>query len=318
MSRPRPAWRPAPREGVGASCVALSPGPWLTVAEFLAWRLPAVSMTDWQARMARGDVLDAQGLPVPPEAPYRPHSTLWYWRELPAEAHIPFDAQILFRDEQLLVVDKPHFLPMTPKGRYARETLLARLQKQTGLDTLVPIHRLDRETAGVVIFSIRPDDRAAYQSLFRDRVVHKVYEALAPVRDDLQWPMTRASRLATSDAHFMQVTEVAGEVNAITHIDMLRRVPGTGASEGQTIGHYQLSPHTGRTHQLRVHMHALGLPLLGDGIYPVLKDEPPVGVAPDYSRPLQLLARSIRFDDPVTGEARSFNSLRSLSWPDFL
>lgn len=306
MTRPRPLWRPAPRDGVGPSAVALPAGPWPSVLAFLAWRLPKVPEAAWAARMAAGEVLDEQGRPVPPEAPYRPGARLWYWRALPHEPRIPFEATVLHRDAHLLVVDKPHFLPMSPKGRYARETLLARLQRETGLDTLVPIHRLDRETAGVVVFSLRPADRGAYQALFRERQVSKVYEAVAPFKPELVFPLHRVSRLQPHPERFMQVQEVPGEPNADTWIDCLA-VHGERAL-------YRLRPHTGQTHQLRVHMQALGLPLQGDRIYPVLLPEPAEGEAPDFSQPLQLLARELRFVDPVTGEARCFESRRQLDF----
>lgn len=307
MTRPRPAWRPPPRDGVSASAVALPPGPWPTVLSFLAWRLPLVAEADWAARMARGEVLDEAGHPLPPDRPYRPATRLWYWRTLDHEATIPFPARTLFRDEALLVVDKPHFLPMSPKGRYARETLLARLQRETGLDSLSAIHRLDRETAGVVVFSLQPAHRDAYHALFRDRRVSKVYEAIAPWRPDLALPLTRRSRLQTSEQHFMQVAEVPGEPNAETRVELIAR---RGAW-----GHYRLTPLTGRTHQLRVHMNALGLPLAGDRIYPVLQPETPVGADEDYQHPLQLLARELSFTDPVTGAPRRFVSERILNFP---
>jgi len=277
------------------------------VLAFLSWRLPKVAEADWAARMARGEVLDEAGHPLPPETPYRPQARLWYWRTLDQETPIPFQAECLYRDESLLVVDKPHFLPMAPKGRYARETLQARLQAELGLDTLVPIHRLDRETAGVVLFSLRPADRKAYHALFSERQVRKVYEAVAPWRADVPLPQWRRSRLQTSKAHFMLVEEVAGEVNAATHIELLTHQGGWG--------HYRLSPHTGQTHQLRVHMNALGLPLRGDRIYPSLLPEPTAGEPEDFNAPLQLLARSIAFTDPVTGLAHRFESRRNLEFP---
>jgi tRNA pseudouridine32 synthase / 23S rRNA pseudouridine746 synthase len=306
MSRRPPAWKPPPRDGVGASAVALPHGPWPTVRAFLAWRLPKASEAEWAARLAAAEVFDEGGLPVAPDAPYRPGSRLWYWRSPPAEQPVPFEAEILFQDEHLLVVDKPHFLAMTPKGRHARETLLARLQRQLGEDTLVPIHRLDRETAGVVVFSRRPADRGAYQALFRERAVEKVYEAVAPFRADLAFPQTRHTRLAPCGEQFMVVREVPGEPNALTRIELLRR-QGDRAL-------YRLHPHTGQTHQLRVHLHALGLPIIGDRIYPQLQPMPAAGEPEDFSRPLQLLARQIRFSDPLTGENRCFESRRQLTF----
>jgi tRNA pseudouridine32 synthase / 23S rRNA pseudouridine746 synthase len=309
MSRPAPAWKPPPRDGVGASAVALphrNDGPWPTVLAFLAWRLPKATSAEWAERLAAGQVFDETGQPVPADAAYRPGARLWYWRTPPAEQPVPFQAEVLFRDEHLLVVDKPHFLAMTPKGRHARETVLARLQQQLGVDTLVPIHRLDRETAGVVVFSLRPSDRGAYQALFRERAVDKVYEAVAPFCADLRFPLSRHTRLAPCGEQFMVVREVPGEPNALTHFELLRR-------QGER-ALYRLHPHTGQTHQLRVHMNALGLPIAGDRIYPVLQPLPALGEAEDFSQPLQLLARQIRFIDPLTGERRCFESRRQLAF----
>jgi len=297
------AWVPPARDGVAASCVALPPGAWATVLDFLAWRLPMVSAEAWRLRLEAGDVVDPDGQPVPADAAYRPSTRLWYWRALAQEAEVPFEAEILFQDEHLVVVDKPHFLPMAPKGRYAVHTLLARLTRELGLRTLSPIHRLDRETAGVVMFSVRPDSRNAYHALFRERRVSKHYEALAPWRSELLWPVERSSRLMPS-AHFMQVHEVDGEPNAQTRIELL--------GHNGVVGHYRLTPLTGQTHQLRAHMQALGVPILGDRIYPTLLPETAPGEPPDYSQPLQLLACAIAFTDPVSGQAREFRSRRRL------
>ncbi len=304
MSRPKPTWAPPTRDGVGPSCVATPAGPWRSAVEFLAERLPAVSAADWHARLTQGEVFDAQGRPLAPDAPFPPHTRLWYWRTLPPEPRIPFEAEVLFQDEFLIAVDKPHFLPMTPKGRYLQETLLVRLKRQLGLDTLVPMHRLDRETAGVVLFTVQPATRHAYQSLLRDRQVRKVYEAIAPWRADVALPAVRRSRLEESAA-FMQMHEVPGEPNAETRIELI-------AQRG-ALAHYRLTPLTGQKHQLRTHMNALGLPIVGDRIYPLLWPEPAPDAAPDYRQPLQLLAREIVFTDPVTGQPRRFESQRTLA-----
>ena len=289
--------------------VALPAGPWPTVLAFLCERFAQIEPAHWQARMARGEVRDEAGHPLPPEAVYLPASKLWYWREPPAEVPIPFEAEILFQDECLVVADKPHFLPTMPSGRYARETLLARLQHQLGLDSLVPIHRLDRETAGIVAFCVQPRHRNAYQGLFRARRAHKVYQAIAPWREGLAFPQERSSRLVTSAGHFMQMTEVEGEPSAHTRIELTARHPSL------PLARYRLLPSTGQTHQLRVHMLALGLPLLGDRIYPVLLPEPAVGEVPNFEAPLQLLASELSFTDPVSGVQRHFYSKRSLKFP---
>jgi tRNA pseudouridine32 synthase/23S rRNA pseudouridine746 synthase len=303
MSRQQGVWVPPTRDGVSPSCVATPSGAWPTLLAFLCERLPMVSPHEWQQRLARGEVLDASGQPLSPEAPFQPQTKLWYWRQLPPEPRIPFEAEVLYQDDWLVVADKPHFLPMTPKGRYLQETLLVRLKRQLGIDTLVPIHRLDRETAGVVLLSIQPATRHAYQALFRERSVHKVYEAIAPWRADLALPCLHHSRLEESPA-FMQMHTVPGTPNASTHIELIEQ-RGPWAR-------YRLQPHTGRKHQLRAQLHALGLPIVGDRIYPVLWPEQ---AEPDYQHPLQLLARAITFADPISGQPRHFESRRQLAWP---
>jgi tRNA pseudouridine32 synthase/23S rRNA pseudouridine746 synthase len=312
MTRPKPAWRPASRHGVPASCVAQPHGGrWPTVLAFLAERLPALSEADWARRLQQGDVLDDVGQPLALDAPYQPARLVWYWRWVEQEADIPFEAEVLYRDDWLVVADKPHFLPMSPVGRYARHTLLAQLQRRLGLDTLSPIHRLDRETAGVVVFAVQPTTRAAYQQLFRERAVSKVYEAVAPWRPELDWPQRRHSRIVESEQH-MRMQEVPGEPNAESQIDLIEPLPAMNAGN-PPLARYRLQPATGRTHQLRVHMNALGLPICGDRIYPVLQAAPAPGAALDFSQPLQLLARRIAFTDPVTGQPRQFESQRQLA-----
>lgn len=288
------------RDGVSASCVALPAGAWPLVLDFLSERLPRIPREEWRARLERGDVHDAQGQPLPPDAPcsrFQAGARLYYYRQWDAEPIVPFEAQIVFQDAFLLVADKPHFLPVIPGGRYVQQTLLTRLKRATGIATLTPIHRIDRETAGLVLFSIRPQDRNAYQALFRERAVEKVYEAVAPFRQDLTLPMVRRSRLQERADAFMQMEEVPGEPNAETLILLI-------AQRGDT-ARYALQPRSGQKHQLRAHMSALALPIRGDRIYPVLQAEE---ATPDFSNPLQLLSREIAFADPVSGGMRRFVS----------
>ena len=255
--------------------------------------------------MQRGEVLDETGAALDPEAAYQAHRRLYYYRLLATEPQIPFEAHIVFQDELLLIADKPHFLPVTPKGRYVQQTLLTRLVKRTGIATLSPIHRIDRETAGLVAFAIRPETRDAYQALFRDRVVEKRYEAIAPWRPDLVLPMVCRSRLEEREDAFMQMHEVAGEPNAETRISVIEK-------HDAQLARYLLEPLSGRKHQLRAQMSALGLPILGDRIYPKLLPEE---AEPDYSAPLQLLAKTLAFIDPVTGRRREFESGLMLKSP---
>ncbi len=304
MPRATDVFVPPLRDGVAASRVGVGDGRFPDVLAFLAARFPAVA--DWPARLARGDVLAADGRPLAADAPCPAGSLLWYWRDPPPEPRVPFDFELLHRDEHLVVVDKPHFLPVIPSGRHLRETVLVRLRRQLGVETLAPMHRLDRETAGVLVFTVRAQDRAAYHALLRERDVHKVYEAVAPWRGDLALPLVARHRLEKRDGEgFMQVQVVAGEPNAETLVEVIERRSATAL--------YRLTPHTGRTHQLRVQMNALGIPIVGDRIYPTHWPEPAPDAPPDWAHPLQLLAREIAFADPVTGQARRFTSRRRLA-----
>lgn len=276
-------------------------GPWLTVADFLLERFPRVAPAIWQQRLTQGDITDGSGAVVRASSPCFGGQRLYYYRELEAEVPIPFHATVLFRNDDLLVADKPHFLPVMPSGKYVQETLLVRLKKEFDLPELTPIHRIDRDTAGLVLFSARAATRNAYAALFRQRQVHKTYECIAPWNPALQWPVHRATRIGNAQ-HFMQQSEEAGEVNAVTDIAPLE-VRGDWAR-------YELKPLTGQRHQLRVHMNALGLPIRNDGIYPVLTPED----ATDYGRPLQLLARHLAFVDPVTRLPLAFDSRLRLIW----
>ncbi len=269
--------------------------------DFFAARFPAIARATWQARMAQGKVVDEHGVLVTPQRPFQAHLRVYYYRDVPAEPRVAFHEVVLYQDAHLVVVDKPHFLPVVPSGDYLSETVLVRLKRKLGIDTLVPIHRIDRDTAGLVLFSAQPASRDAYHALFRERCVKKYYEAIAPWRTDLALPLIRESRIVHSD-HFMLQREVAGAANAITRVELLE-VRGA-------LARYALTPVTGRRHQLRVHMAALGIPIVGDGLYPVLTPKGPI----DSDNPLRLLAKSIEFVDPVSGESRSFKSQQRLDY----
>ncbi|CAM4041486.1 pseudouridine synthase [Paracidovorax anthurii] len=290
------------REGVSPSCIVTpSQGTGLLI-DFLAERLSAVDRAGWLRRMEHGDVVDEHGGPVTPARAFEPGLRIYYYRALASEAAIPFEETVLHQDAHLLVADKPHFLPVVPTGRYLQHTLLVRLKRRLGLPDLSPVHRIDRDTAGLVLFSVQRATRGRYQALFRDRVVDKTYEAIAPWREGIAFPREHASRLEESP-QFFRMHEVPGEPNSLTRMEVLEAAGGWAR--------YRLSPVTGKRHQLRVHMAVLGLPLRGDAFYPEVND-PPEG---DFSRPLQLLARSIAFTDPVTGQARHFESARRLELP---
>ncbi|WP_305093992.1 RluA family pseudouridine synthase [Prescottella sp. R16] len=277
-------------------------GMWPTALAYLLDRFPTDTVR-LREKVESGEVVDEHGTPIDATSPFRPHGFLYLYRDPPVEKRVPFEIDVLYRDENLLVVDKPHFLATTPRGAYVAESALVRLRRDLDLPELVPAHRLDRVTAGVLIFTVRPPVRRAYQSLFDARLVTKVYEALAPHDPTLSLPRTVRSRIV-KERGVLQAREVSGEPNAESRIELLETIDGT-------IGRYRLSPRTGKTHQLRLHMSSLGVPILGDNFYPVVRD-----VAPDdYRAPLQLLARSIAFDDPFTGEHRRFESRRRLTPP---
>ncbi len=256
---------------------------------------------DWKNRLTQGLVCDSGGLSLPLDAPYLPSQRIYYWRDAGPEPRIPFEEQIIYQDAHILVADKPHFLPVTPTGHYVQETLLVRLKQRTGLADLTPMHRIDRDTAGLVMFCIRAQDRDAYAAMFRERKIQKTYECIAPFSPAISFPLVRKTRLEDSPQSFMQVTEVRGEPNTETHIALIQQA-------GQ-LARYCLKPVTGKRHQLRVHMNAMGLPIACDGIYPTLTPETQ---QPDFSNPLQLLAKELAFQDPVTEQQHRFVSQLSL------
>jgi len=288
------------RDGVAPSYLYLPEGDWLHMISFLVAHFPDVSEASWRDRMARGDVVDGDGNVLKPDSRFRRGMRIFYYRELEApETPIPFKEEILHMDEHLVVVDKPHFLPMIPTGRFLHETLLVRLKKALGEEDLTPIHRLDRETAGVVIFSRNAASRGTYQSMFQKRVMDKEYEALAPRLDGVAFPYIYRSRMVDGEKFFI-MKEAPGEPNSATTIDVIEhRADCT---------HYRLFPHTGRKHQLRLHLASLGIPIINDAFYPVAlpcKQD-------DVSSPLKLLARAISFIDPLSGDWREFRSRREL------
>lgn len=291
-------------EGVSASRVYLpAEKNCSTLLDFFVSSFPHIEADEWVARFAEGLVITPEGQVVSASDAYLPNTHLLYFRRLAREPEIPFEEHILFQDEHILVADKPHFLPVTPSGLYLHQTLLNRLKKKTGIQTLSPIHRIDRDTAGLVVFSINPGERAQYQNLFRDRVVQKIYEAIAPYSDELaqRLPLTYRSRLEES-AHFLQMEEVTGEVNTDTYIELIEVM--------KPWAKYRLMPGSGKKHQLRCHLNALGVPIQYDQIYPVLTPYQEYDL--DFLKPLQLLAKEICFKDPITGQERAFRSQKEL------
>lgn len=295
-------------DGVDAVRVRLpgdGAGRWVTVREFLLGRYgPVVGDARVEAMLAQGRFVTAHG-PVGAATPYEPGGWVWFHRDRAPEAEVPYDVGVVYRDERIVVADKPHFLATTPRGRHITQTALSRLRHGLDLPLLAPAHRLDRLTAGLVLFVVRPGDRGAYQTLFRDRQVRKEYEAVARYDPGVPLPLTVRSRIVKERGRMAAEERGDGPPNAESRIELLGHRAG--------IGRYLLLPATGRTHQLRLHMSSLGLPLLHDPLYP---RQLPEADADDWSRPLQLLARALEFTDPVTGRAVRFESrLRLAAWP---
>ena len=296
------------RHGVSPSVVAVptakasSRQTMPSVLDFLATRLPGIARSEWAERLAQGLVLLEDGQCAQAAQSCRPGQRLYYYRSLAHEPLLPMQARTVFEDAHLLVVDKPHFMPVTPVGRYVQQSLLVQLKQSTGNDDLVPLHRIDRETAGLVLLGKRLPERDAYHALFRDKAIFKSYLAVAAYRPDAALPPVHTSRMAEDPAHFFKMREIPGMANSETRLQLLRH-------DGQR-GLYQLQPLSGKRHQLRVHMNALGLPIEGDQLYPEVLRGP--DAEEDYQNPLQLLAQAIAFTDPVTGEARRFESALQL------
>lgn len=337
------------RDGVNATRLRIPrEGPWGTVMDYMLERFGHVDPEGIVRRFTDGEVVGLGAEPLTPSTPLGVHDFLWYYRNLPAEPQLPVTETVLYRDENLLVVDKPHFLPTTPGGRFVQESALVRLRNRLSLPDLIPMHRLDRATAGVILFSINPATRGAYQVLFERRQIRKEYRCVsalpagwggpghdggAPAVPGLATDRARALRTAgpgeaplhqvtgtrrataadfpleyrnrmTKEKGYLLALTQQGEPNAETRVDLLRTAVSTGSHAGTAVGLFRLRPHSGKTHQLRVHMAALGLGILNDPFYPVLLDKAP----DDYTRPLQLLAHSISFTDPLSGAPVSYTS----------
>lgn len=288
------------RAGIPASATG-------SVLAFLCQRFPHIGQETWLQRLEQGQVLSQTGHTLHANSSLAGITHVLYQREVPNEQPIPFQPRILFQDAHLLVVDKPHFLPVTPSGQYVQQTVLRKLQATTGLPDIAPLHRLDRETAGVLLLSHNPHSRNAYHHLFRTRAIRKIYQAIAPADARFQTPYLHQSRLIDDKEKFFRMQQAPGAPNSATQITLLQQ----RHTNGQHWGLYQLEPITGKRHQLRVHMAALGIPICNDRFYPTVNDAPPG----DYTRPLQLLASELHFTDPLTQQPRNFHSQQKLQWP---
>lgn len=316
------------RDGVNATRLRLpDEGPWETALDYMMHRWGHIDPQGIEDRFDAGEIVGEAGIALDRTTPMQDHTFIWYYRTLPPETRIPVELNILHQDDHLLVVDKPHFLPTTPGGTYIQESALVRLRNQLGLPDLIPMHRLDRMTAGILLLSTNPETRGKYQVLFEKRQVQKEYECVsaaepAPGHPPVDFPVVVRNRMTKSRSYLLAEV-VDGEPNAETRIERLRTFDASGAPDGgapdgdapdvdggpHRRALYRLEPHSGKTHQLRVHMASLGLGIVNDAFYPELLDK-----APDnYAKPLQLLARGIRFVDPISGSPVEYRSRLELS-----
>ncbi|TFD05687.1 pseudouridylate synthase [Cryobacterium sinapicolor] len=271
--------------------------PWPTMGEWLLERLAA--SVDVAGFLAGERFRYQSGAPVVGSDPYGPHTFVWFHRDLVAEASVPGIVHVVHRDARLVVIDKPPFLSTIPRGRHVVQSVVVRLRAELGLPELSPLHRLDRVTSGLLVLATERRWRGEYQSMFQRGEVGKTYRALAPLRPDLDFPITVRNHLTTRRGRWQ--AEVTDEpVNAESLIELETVLRHTGV--------YRLTPRTGKTHQLRMHMLGLGIPIIDDPVYPVVQDV----AIDDFTRPLQLLASDVSFTDPIDGELRRFESVRTL------
>ncbi len=272
-----------------------------TIFDYLRQHFPHIHASEWQQRFDDRLIYAADGSQLQLNSAYTPNTHIFYYRFLAHEIHVPFQHEILFENDDLIVVDKPHFLTMSPTGQYVQETLLVRLKKQTGYTDLTPIHRLDRETAGIVLFSKRPASRGVYQQLFAERKVQKTYHAIAGYRSELTFPQTVNLHLEKGHPFYTMQINNEKESNSETYIELLEH--------DLQLAKYLLKPKTGKQHQLRVHLNSLGIPILNDSFYPVIQHRDD----DDFTTPLQLLAKAINFIDPITNQEMQFSSHHELT-----
>ncbi len=250
--------------------------------------------------LAAGEFVYDDLRPVRAGDPYLPHTFVWFHRELREEPDVPGEIVIVHRDERLVVVDKPAFLATIPRGRHVTQSVVVRLREELGLPELSPLHRLDRITSGLLMLATERRWRGPHQVLFEHGRVSKTYRALAPWSDDLELPVTVRNHLRKEPGVWQGEVVPGASVNAVTEVEVEERRGDLAV--------YRLTPHTGRTHQLRLHLHGLGIPIVDDPLYPEIRETP----VDDFTRPLQLLAAEVSFTDPVDGSQRRFETVRRL------
>jgi len=268
------------------------------MAAWLRDKLP--DHVDVAGLLADGRFVYADARPLLADDPYRPHTFVWFHRDLREEVEVPGSLEIVHRDDRIVVVDKPPFLSTIPRGQHVRQSVVVRLRHELDLPELSTLHRLDRVTSGLLLLATERQWRGPYQVMFEHGTMHKTYRALAPWRDDLDLPVTVRNHIHKTRGAWQAEVVPGAPVNAETLVEVESRVGDLAV--------YRLTPRTGRTHQLRLHLSGLGIPIVGDPLYPVIRETE----VDDFSTPLQLLASELAFVDPVDGTDRSFVSAREL------
>ena len=291
------------RHGLDAAWVCTPEGdrarsqPWPTMGAWLLERLP--EFVDVAGFLVGERFVYQSGAPVVGSDPYAPHTFVWFHRDLADETFVPGIIHVVHRDARLVVIDKPAFLSSIPRGRHVVQSVVVRLRAELGLPELSPLHRLDRVTSGLLVLATERRWRGQYQSMFQRGEIQKTYRALAPLRPELEFPVTVRNHLTTRRGRWQaEVTD--GPANAESLIELETVLQDRAV--------YRLTPRTGRTHQLRMHMLGLGIPIIDDPVYPVVQDV----AIDDFTRPLQLLASGVTFSDPIDGGVRRFESVRTL------
>jgi len=294
------------KQGVSPSCLYLKKGNWKTIFEYFCSSFPHISHDECLLRFTQGEVKFEDGCVISPDTPFKRDVKIFYYRELPSEIKVPFEEKIIFENERFLIADKPHFLAVAPSGEYLHETLIVRLRKKTKLDELELCHRLDRETAGLVLITKKQEYRAMYHQLFSERKITKIYHAISNLpSDSMNFPIIKRSKIISSEPFFLMKESENFEDSESGLSESKIELIKTGLKQAL----YQLTPKTGKKHQLRVHMASIGLPIKNDVFYPQLLSRRPE----DFSKPLQLLAKSLYFKDPYSGKNYKFNSDYDLS-----
>lgn len=279
-----------------------------TVLDFLTRKFPHVSKQEWSGRILEGSVVWSDQSPVTLNCPYQPLKTVWYYREVRDEPSIPCNEQIIESNDEYLIAYKPHFLPVMPGGQFVNECLQQRLIKTTGNSDLQAVHRLDRDTAGLVLFSVNPETRNLYHQLFSEQKISKFYQAISDTgsSEDItqkEWHIKNYITRSKPSFRFQNVESPSTHKNTQYAESIIRCIQQSGQK-----ALFELKPITGRTHQLRLHMMHIGYPITNDRFYPRLRPK----AADNFDQPLQLLASEISFIDPVSKEHKHYSSPSTL------